>query len=192
MTTSDTVIAAYGPPTVRAFRASHVAATLCCFVVLLAPALWNHYPLLQYDTGGYLARWYEGTLEQSRSTVYGLFLNLLTHPDFWPAVLAQTALTVWVLALVLRVHGLGGRPRVLLATVAALAAFTTLPWLTDVLLTDIFAGLAVLALHLLVLRADALGRCERAALIALIAFAAATHSATLAVLLALLFGHHLF
>jgi len=27
-------------------------------LMLLAPALWNGYPLLQYDTGGYLARWY--------------------------------------------------------------------------------------------------------------------------------------
>src|SRR5438876_6423283 len=137
-----------------------LAAALVALLMLLAPALWNGFPLLQYDTGGYLARWYEGTLEQSRSTVYGLFLNLLTLPDFWPAVLAQAAATVWVLALVLRVHGLGGRARVLLATVAALSVFTTLPWLVDVLLTDIFAALAVLALHLVVLHADALRRCE--------------------------------
>jgi hypothetical protein len=27
-------------------------------LLLLAPALWNGYPLLEYDTGGYLARWY--------------------------------------------------------------------------------------------------------------------------------------
>jgi len=26
-------------------------------VLLVAPAIWNGYPLLQYDTGGYLARW---------------------------------------------------------------------------------------------------------------------------------------
>ena len=63
---------------------------------------------------------------------------------------------------------------------------TALPWLADILLTDIFAGLAVLALYLLVLRPETLERWERVALFALIAFAAATHSATLAVLLALL------
>src|SRR5205814_7154854 len=69
------------------------AATL----VLLAPAIWNRFPLLQYDTGGYLARWYEGYLVPSRSTVYGLFLTLLSWPDFWPAVVVQSLLTVWVL-----------------------------------------------------------------------------------------------
>src|SRR2546421_7459833 len=135
-----------------------IGAFVAALLMLLVPALWNGFALLQYDTGGYLARWYEGTLEQSRSTVYGLFLNLLTWPDFWPAVLVQATATVWVLALVLRVHGLGGRARVLVITVAALSVFTTLPWLVDVLLTDIFAALAVLALHLTVLHADALRR----------------------------------
>ena len=43
--------------------------------MLLAPALWNGYPLLQWDTGGYLARWYEGYLVPSRSTVFGLYLH---------------------------------------------------------------------------------------------------------------------
>ena len=44
-------------------------------LMLLAPALWNGYPLLQWDTGGYLARWYEGYLVPSRSTVFGLYLH---------------------------------------------------------------------------------------------------------------------
>ena len=38
---------------------------------------WNGFPLLQYDTGGYLAL--VSTLGQNRSTVYGLFLNALTR-----------------------------------------------------------------------------------------------------------------
>src|SRR4030088_629841 len=89
------------------------AAALAATLLLLAPALWNGFPLLEHDTGGYLARWYEGTLEVSRSTVYGLFLNALTPPDFWPAVVVQAGLTVWILVLVLRAHKLGHRPLVL-------------------------------------------------------------------------------
>jgi hypothetical protein len=157
------------------------AATL----LLLAPALWNGFPLLQYDTGGYLARWYEGHLEESRSTVYGLYLALLARPDCWPAVAVQALLTVWVLWLVLRAHGVA-RPGVLLATVAVLSVVTALPWLVSMLLTDIFAGLAVLGLYLVALRDDSLARWERRALIGLIAFSAAVHTATLAVLVGLL------
>jgi hypothetical protein len=167
-------------------KLADVAVALAATLILLAPALWNGFPLVEYDTGGYVARWFEGTLEISRSTVYGLFLVALGRPDFWPAVAVQSALTVWTLALVLRAHRLGSRPLVLLATVAALSVATTLPWLASILLTDIFAGLGVLALYLLVLHAGALTQWERPALVVLAGFCAATHSATLAVMLGLL------
>ncbi len=85
-------------------RVANAAAPLAATLMLLAPALWNGFPLLEYDTGGYLARWFEGTLEVSRSTVYGLYLVAFGRPDFWPAVVVQAALTVWVIALVLRAH----------------------------------------------------------------------------------------
>ena len=81
-----------------------------------------------------------------------------------------------MVALALRVHGLGGRPLVLLATVAALAVATALAIIASSLLTDIFAGLGVLALYLLVMRRTALAAWERGALSGLLAFAAATHS----------------
>src|ERR1700755_2150774 len=104
--------------------ATRFAAAFAAMLILLTPALWNGFPFLQYDTGGYIARWYEGTLEISRSTVYGLFLDLLARPDFWPAVIVQVALTVWVLALAMRVYRVRGRLRFLL-TVAVLGLLTT-------------------------------------------------------------------
>ena len=163
-----------------------MAAIAAGFALLLAPAIWNGFPLLQYDTGGYLARWYEGYLVPSRSTVYGLVLFWLQKPDFWPVAVLQTGMTLWTLALVLRVYGFGRRPLVLFVTAIMLALGTSLPFLTGILLTDIFAGLSVLALYLIVVRPKALTRWERAALMALIGFSVATHSATFAVILVLL------
>ena len=167
-------------------RALWVLAVILSIALLTAPALWNGFPLLQYDTGGYLARWHEGTLVPSRAVVYGLLLNIGTPAAFWPVVAVQAALTVWVIALTLRAHGLGGRPWLLLCIVAVLTTISTLPWLTSILLTDIFAGLGVLALYLLLLRPGSFSRGERFALIALIAVSAATHSATIAILAALI------
>src|SRR5436190_2493233 len=114
-------------------RIIRTAAATAATLMLIAPALRNGFPLLQFDTGGYFARWHEGTLEESRSTVYGLFLNVLSLPNFWPVVVVQAAAAVWILALTLRVHGFE-RARVLLVTVAALAIVTTLPWLTSQLI----------------------------------------------------------
>jgi hypothetical protein len=167
-------------------RALWAPAIILSFPLLLGPALWNGFPLLQYDTGGYLARWYEGTLVPSRAVVYGLMLNAGELAAFWPVVLAQAALTVWIVTLTLRAHGLGKRPWLMFGVIAALTTISTLPWLTSILLTDIFAGLSVIALYLLLLRPGQFNRGERFALIALIAFSAATHSATIAILLALI------
>ena len=159
-----------------------VLVVLACLALLMAPALWNGFPLLQYDTGGYLSPWFDGRLHTNRSVPYGLLLILGQRPDFWPVVIVQSLLTVWVLALTLRAHGFGGRPLLLLAIVTTLSIFTTLPWLTAVLLTDIFSGLAVLALYLLLLREETLSKRERIGLLVFVAASAATHSATIAVL----------
>ncbi len=100
---------------------SRIGAAMASTLVLLAPAIWNRFPLLQFDTGGYLVRWFEGYLVPSRSTVFGLYLNIFATPDFWPVVVLQAALTVWVLALLLRALGFGGRPLLLIGVTAALS-----------------------------------------------------------------------
>ena len=152
--------------------------------VMVLPAAWNGYPLLQYDTGGYLARWYEGYLVPSRSTVFGLYLHLGESWHFWLNVVAQSLLTAWMLRLVLQRLGLP-RASQLAATVALLLATTALPFLSSLLLTDIFAGLSVLAVYLLAFHDRESDAFERSALFAVSAFAGASHSATLAVLLGL-------
>jgi hypothetical protein len=153
-------------------------------VLLLAPAIWNGYPLLQWDTGGYLARWYEGYLVPSRSTVFGLYLHFGEHSHFWINMGVQALATLWILQLTLRVFGMA-RPWRLAAVSGVLILTTALPWLASMLLTDIFAGLSVLSLFILVFHGDKTSTLEKILLFAFTAFAGATHSATLAVLLGL-------
>ena len=153
-------------------------------LMLVAPALWNGYPLLQWDTGGYLARWYEGYLVPSRSTVFGLYLHFGEDSSFWINLGIQALATLWILQLTLRVSGMV-RPWRLAAIGVALILTTALPWLASTLLTDIFTGLSVLALFILVVHGRRISAIEKCSLFAFTAFAAATHSATLAVLLGL-------
>ncbi|WP_298257830.1 hypothetical protein [Bradyrhizobium sp.] len=153
-------------------------------LMLVAPALWNGYPILQSDTGGYLARWYEGYLVPSRSTVFGLYLHYGEHTHFWVNLAIQALATMWILQLMLRVFGLA-RPWRLFGSCLVLTLTTALPWLASMLLTDIFAGLSVLSLFILVLHGDKISRGEKIALFVFTAFAAATHSATMGVLLGL-------
>ena len=152
--------------------------------MLLAPAFWNGYPLLQWDTGGYLARWYEGYLVPSRSTTFGLYLHFGENSGFWLNLGIQALATLWILQLTLRVLGIAQSWR-LLAISLVLTLTTALPWLASMVLTDIFAGLSVLSLFILVVQGDRTSPVERFLLFGLTAFAGATHSATLAVLLGL-------
>jgi hypothetical protein len=165
-------------------RRSVWIAAIAIPLLLLAPALWNGYPLLQWDTGGYLARWYEGYLVPSRSTVFGLYLHVGEDSGFWLNLGVQALATLWILQLMLRVLGMA-QPLRLIAMSLALTLSTALPWLASMLLTDIFAGLSVLSLFILVLHGEKISRTEKCLLFVFTAFAAATHSATLAVLLGL-------
>lgn len=153
-------------------------------LLMIAPAIWNGYPLLQWDTGGYLARWYEGYLVPSRSTVFGLYLHYGESFGFWINLALQSLATLWLLQLTLRVLGLTQTYR-FVAIGLCLIVTTALPWLASMLLTDIFAGLSVLSLFLLVVGAGGTSALEKIALFVFTAFAAATHSATLGVLLGL-------
>lgn len=168
-----------------AARLTEAVLAVAATMLLALPAFWNGFPLLEYDTGGYLARWYEGYLVPSRPAPYGLLLNVGSLLDFWPVVALQCVLTVWVVTLTMRGHGLQPRPLTRLAIFILLALATTLPWIASVLLTDIFVGVAVLALYLLIFRRDDLDRIERTALIVIVGFAAATHSASLLLVIAL-------
>jgi hypothetical protein len=173
-----------GAPAASRWALPGFLAVAAVAVLLITPAIWNGYPLLQYDTGGYLARWYEGYLVPSRSTVYGLYLHFGEHSYFWLNLAFQSVVTLWVLHLTLRVLGLA-RPFRLARIVLILILTTALPWLASMLITDIFAGLAVLTLYLLVAHGDRLSRTEKIELFAFTAFAAATHSATFGVLFGL-------
>jgi hypothetical protein len=154
--------------------------------VLLIPALWNGVAFVFADTGGYLLRPLEGTLELGRSALYGAFIAFGVTLDFWPAVLAQAALTAWVIMLTLRTHGHGAG--FALAIVPMLALVTSLPWFVGQLMPDIFVPLAVLGLYLLAFRRAQVRTFEIIALTALVAFAIASHMAILATALVLLFA----
>ena len=135
------------------------AAPLIATLLLLRRRCGTASPSSSSRSWAYLGRPFDGSLSAGRSMVYGLLLAGGSGWNFWPVAIVQAALTVWVIALVLRAHGFGDRPLLLVSLTAVLAAATSLPWLAGQLMPDLFSGLPVLALHLLLLfRAAELGR----------------------------------
>lgn len=166
-------------------RLTWIIAFVVMTAALMWPAFWNGFPILFADTGGYLARPFEGNLAFGRSALYGAFLAAGMKLDFWPNVIAQAALCVFVLVIALRAHGVT-RPLTVTLVAVALAALTGLPFYAAQLVPDVFAALAMLSLYLLAFRRAAIAPVTRYALAALVAFAVASHMAILALTLVML------
>ena len=170
------------------FRTSLVwlLATGCSITVLLLPAIWNGFPLVFADTGGYLERPFQGDLGIGRSALYGAFLAAGIPLQFWPNVVIQAGVTLWILRLVLRIHRAGDRPSVFIAVIIGLCLLTSLPWYVSQLMPDIFLPLAMLAAYILAFAPGELTRTEKTALVLFIGIAIAFHMSILALVVALL------
>ena len=167
-------------------RVAWTLAGALMFAALLWPALWNGFPIVFYDTGGYLARPFEATLGMGRSTFYGVFLLLGIKHCFWPNIILQAALVAWLVVLMLRLNGFGGRPWLATAIVIGVCALTGLPWYTAQLMPDILVPALVLAFAMLGLYADGLRRWETTVLIVVVAAAIASHMSILVLALGIL------
>ena len=153
--------------------------------LLLWPALWNGYPLVFSDTGTYLSQAIEHYVGWDRPVFYSLFL-LPLHMTLttWPAIAVQALLIAHMLHLVRRT--LLSRRSVwwLVPLAGACRSQRHCPGFASQLVPDVFTGVLVLVLALLIFVPDRLSSRERIWLVAFAAFMIATHQSH--VLLALL------
>ena len=166
---------------------SHYAPILLGAALLLWPAAVNHYPLVFSDTGTYLSQAPHRYLGWDRPVFYSLFL-LPLHLTLttWPAIVVQALLAAHTLHLLHRTLLPSVSAWWLLPLILALTLATALPWLASELMPDLFTGLLVLTLGLLLFGAATLSRGDRAWLTAFAAFMIATHQSHLPLVLLLL------
>jgi hypothetical protein len=149
-------------------------------LLLMLPALWNGFPFLFYDSGAYIDLAIRGGFQPERSAFYAAFLGAF-RPGFslWPAMVAQSLVTVLLMAEFARVLLPGLTPRRFLLMVLALGVGTVLPWEAADILPDILAALLVMALYLLGFHPDTLPRWRRMGLVAFAIYAATSHASHL-------------
>ncbi|PWR25911.1 hypothetical protein [Zavarzinia aquatilis] len=162
---------------------------LLALLALLAPALWNGYPISFHDTGGFIARLFENEPGFGRATPYGLFLDgLYWHLSFWPAIVVQSLIVIGLVAETGRsLLALRGNRLALLtgAGTLLLAAITGISWYTSQLLPDLAAATAVLALFLLIEGREGRSLVVTILLGLVVILGAASHTGTVALLLGL-------
>ena len=153
-----------------------VLGLLLLTALFLGVAVWNGFPLVFYDTGGYLAEGLEGAFLPERSPVYSLLL-FLTGGAFslWPVVVLQAAMTAWLICETARAEAPGlGLGKVLFLGIALMLA-TGIGWYVGQVEPDCMTALVVLGAYLLFFRAAALGPFRRILVIVATGLAIASH-----------------
>ncbi len=125
----------------------HALTFVLVVVLLMAPALWNGYPLIYFDSEDYVEMAFTFQPIVWRIMTYGMMCTVARlFGTLWAMPLLHAILTTWVLHEA--VMGFIGRWRhmVFLGVGLGLALFTGLPWVASQLLADVFAGVAVLGI----------------------------------------------
>jgi hypothetical protein len=147
---------------------------------LISVALYNGYPTVFSDTGGYLLTGkFFVALAPFRAPGYAIFTALTSLGiSAWYIVAAQAAMVVYVLyeACLFLVDGdRKFADLCFLASVCALVALTSLPWLVSLVMPDVFAAVLFLCAFLLTFSGE-LSVARQIALAAIFAVSAAAHS----------------
>lgn len=158
-------------------RAAWLGAGVLGTLLLLLPAFYNGFPLVYFDTGGYLERGFDGTLFPGRSLVYGLFMRaaMAAGGGLWPLVLVQAALVVWLALRTATLVEPALRPADALALAGLTALATGLPWYAAQATPDFLTASLVLALYLAAWHWGHLSVAERWAVGGAVVLAVASH-----------------
>jgi hypothetical protein len=123
-------------------------------LMLLLPAIYNGYPLVNSDDGTYMTSGFNLETPGDRPIVYGLLLRIfsLNGVSLWLAVFTQTCILSWLLLKICE-RLLPGRGYTWqgLAIILFLSLFSAASWTASEIIPDICTSIAFLALTLLVL-----------------------------------------
>jgi hypothetical protein len=168
-------------------RIHRAAPVVLAALLMLWPALLNGYPLVFADTGTYLSQAIDHSLGWDRPVFYSFFLlSLHMQLTTWPVIAVQALLAAWLLHLLRRCVFPATSAWWLVPVVAVLCVASPLPWFVSQLMPDVFTGLLVIALVLLIAVPSRLSRRERILLTGFGVFAVAIHTSHLPLALGLI------
>lgn len=138
-------------------RNAAILVTLLGAMLLLIPAFYNGYPLMNPDTGTYLASGFKPETPFDRPITYGLLIRLLSlnGASLWLFVYAQAAFTAWLLMKVVqRTTGDTLHVPLTLFVIAFLSVCTSLSWLVSQVEPDLYTAMACLCATLILLNKE--------------------------------------
>ncbi|CAA7622029.1 conserved membrane hypothetical protein [Candidatus Terasakiella magnetica] len=159
----------------------HALSFSLVVLLLIAPAIWNGYPLIYFDSEDYVEMAFTFQPIIWRIMTYGVMCTVARFfQSLWVMPILQAILTAWVLHEA--VMGFVGRWRhvVFLGVGLALTLFTGLAWVTSQVLADVYAGTAILGIAALAF-GEGLSPLRRWALVVITAVSICVHMSHVAV-----------
>jgi uncharacterized membrane protein YeaQ/YmgE (transglycosylase-associated protein family) len=164
----------------------YVLSFVAVAVLMAAPAIWNGYPLIYFDSEDYVEMAFTFQPIVWRIMTYGMLCLIpRLFESLWALVILQSLLTTWVLHEAVVAFVGRWRHPVFVVVGLSLALFTGLPWVASQLLADVFAGVAVLGIATLAF-GEGLSKWRRRFLGVITALAISVHMSHVAVAAGLL------
>lgn len=156
---------------------SRIFWLLLSTLLLMWVAFYNGFPLVYSDTSTYLASGFELETPSDRPITYGLFIMLtsLHGISLWLTAALQSLMLAYILFLLFRhISGVRNYPFAAFVSIAVLSAFTSLPWISGMLLADVFTSISIFTLFLIVFT-DGLSKAEKITLYSFFVLSNAMH-----------------
>jgi hypothetical protein len=157
-------------------------AGMAALALFLAPAIWNGFPFVFYDSADYIDAAFSLRMPPFRLLPYAFLVGLgRLAGSPWAVVLFQCLTVLLVLALLARLAEPSNAPKRFLLVAIGAALLTTAPWYAGLLMPDAFSGAAILSASLVLAGWNKLGRAKYLAL-ALAPLAGMVHATHLMIL----------
>lgn len=137
---------------IRTFTKQTAPTILVSTLIILAPALFNGFPFVYADTGTYIKSAFESYVPYDRPFWYGPFIQLtsLDATSLWGVAIAQAVLcAIYIMRLVALFAATHRSRWVALVACTVLSLTTALGWYAGQLFPDVFTGLGLIAIYLL-------------------------------------------
>lgn len=121
-------------------------------ILLLWPAIFNHFPVMDRDTASYLDSAFKLEAPWDRPITYGLFLRAfsLNGLSLWPVIIVQSFLATWLIFLAARLFFDPVKHWYRFFILIIILAFLTpLAWTVCKVIPDIFTAYGILSLALI-------------------------------------------
>lgn len=158
------------------YRVAYYAALAISSLLLIIPAFYNRYPLMNPDTATYLASGFKPETPFDRPITYGILIRLfsLNGASLWFLVFIQAWIVSWLIFKIIKNFS-GNKPYVLksLCISGFLAVGSSLSWLVSQVQPDLYTSVAVLCIILILMNKE--GKVDKWLLYLLFFIAVAVH-----------------